>query len=144
MWWKCLWFCISWKQYQPMTHNKRPNPNSKHVCLLIAKTESHQRKKNQNNSGLKETRKRQREQKIRQRWLACLGLAVPHKHRSCCRRPRSPGRGKAGSSCLRGVPLAAPHLPGHSGELPGAGYLGALLSAAVVVVAGNFTGRGSL
>lgn len=53
MWWKCLWFCVSWKQYRLMTQNKRPNPDSKHACSLIAEIESHQRKKKKINRGPK-------------------------------------------------------------------------------------------
>lgn len=110
------------QQYQPVTQNKRPNRESKHMCLLIAKTESHQRKKI--NRGPKGTRKRKREQKISRRHLAWQGR------------------------CWEQGTTGCPPLPGQGGDVLGTGYLHALLSAAlvaaVVAAAGDFRGQGWL
>lgn len=118
-----------------MTQNKRLNPNSKHVCLLIAKTESHQRKKK------KQGTKRNSEEAKRtedQPKTACLHMA------HCT--AQTPlllslaplvWQGQCWELVSDGVPLAAPPLPGHGGDLLGAGCLSALPSAAVVVMTGT-------
>jgi len=79
-----------------MTQNKRPNPDSKHACSLIAEIESHQRKKKKNKQRTK-TQKRQREQKISQRRLVCTS-----QRRLVCTRlvllPIFAGSGRPGNS----------------------------------------------